>query len=286
MFQLEHSGLRVSILDPIADKNRLGSRYCVGGYVWQVTDADKGELFAGPQFPDPEPRGFDGQGLPEVFEIALGQDQVEVGGEVWVIGVGRVSRESPVKPFHVRNNFTVLDFAKWDVDLSKRVCIMTSRQSFRAWDLQLTRRVSLEGRNLVSSTSVRNLGTTDLPLRWFAHPFFPHAGWEICRFSVECDLPRYLADAGGFRMSAKGFLERVPEHNWKAGCYQLLNLPFGYPIDIHQKHPALGEIKVECRFPLAWMPIWANERTVSIEAYHHTILPGGAQTEWSIRYGF
>src|SRR3954463_13649811 len=113
MFHLENAGLRVSVLDPVADRPRMGTRYCMGGYIWQVRDGSKGDLFSGPQFPNPEPPVFDGQGLPEVFEIALGASTAKVGEDVWVIGVGRVKRESAVRPFHVRNNPTLLEAATW-----------------------------------------------------------------------------------------------------------------------------------------------------------------------------
>ena len=286
MIHLKQNDLTVSILDPIQDQARLGSRYCVGGYIWQVYDEKWGDLFSGPKYPDPNPSGFDGQGCPEIFEIALGQDKAEIGGEVYVVGVGRVRRDSPVKPFHVRNNFTVLEFAKWAVEESTSRVTMKSREICGENDLDLIRSVSLEGRILVSKTTVENKGTLDLPLRWFAHPFFPLAGWESTRFSVDCDLIRYLADSGGFKFNQTGNLERIPEFDWTKGCYQLLNLPFGYPMEFFQKHPTLGEVKVECRFPLAFMPAWANDRTISIEPFHHTILAPGAKTEWSIRYGF
>jgi hypothetical protein len=286
MFHLEQSGIRIAILDPIADRARLGSRYCVGGYVWQATDSVKGDIFSGPKFPDPNPSPFDGQGCPEVFEIALGQQNALVGEEVYVIGVGRVLRESAVKPFHVRNNFTVVEFTPWEVNLTAASCVMKSRQTFQNWDLQLTRSISLESRTLVSTTSVQNFGSTDLPLRWFAHPFFPHAGFASTRFSVECDLIRYLPDIGGFRFNASGYLERIPEYAWKSGGFQLLNLPFGFPMTFQQKHPWLGEIEVDCRFPVAWLPVWSNDRTISLEPYHHTLLKSSAQTEWSIRYAF
>ncbi len=286
MYQIENSEIRISILDPLEDRARLGSRYCTGGYIWQATDSIKGELFSGPKFPDANPSAFDGQGCPEVFEIALGQQSALVGEDVYVIGVGRVLRESPVKPFHVRNNFTVKEFATWDVDLKSASCTMSSRQSFKHWDLLLTKTISLQGRTLVSKTAVANLGKTELPLRWFAHPFFPHAGFECAKFSVECDLIRYLPDIGAYRFNSLGYLERIPEYPWKSGGFQLLNLPFGFPMSFHQRHPLLGEMAVACQFPVAWLPVWANDRTISLEPYYQTLLQVGAQTEWSIEYAF
>ena len=90
MFTLDGENLKLWLLDPVADADKLGSRYCSGGYVWQLADARHGELLSGPCFPSPSPPPFDGQGLPEVFEIALGQDTATLGQDVWVIGVGRV----------------------------------------------------------------------------------------------------------------------------------------------------------------------------------------------------
>jgi hypothetical protein len=286
MHYLENSELRISILDPIADRVRLGSRYCAGGYIWQAEDSRKGELLAGPLFPARDPSPFHGQGLPEVFEIALGQHDAVVGDEVCVIGVGRVKRESPVPPFHVSKNPTVVDFAPWTVAAAPEEVTMSARQTFREWDLSLTRRVRLQGRDLESKNTVENLGKADLPIRWFAHPFFPIAGIGAFRFSRECAFPAYVPEAGGFRFNPRGQLERNPEYPWQAGCYQLLLLPFGYPVDVYQSHPILGEVKAECRFPVAWMPIWGNDRTLSCEPYFHTVLPPGAKTEWSILYRF
>jgi len=286
MFHLENAGLRVAILDPVADRGHIGSRYCAGGYIWQVKDNAKGDLLSGPRYPDPAPPVFDGQGLPEAFEIALGAADAKVGEPVWVIGVGKVKRVSPVRPFHVRDNPTILELASWKTEQAGAMLTMTSRQTFKDWDLLLTRKVLLKGRTLVSGTTVRNQGKADAPIRWFAHPFFPHAGYQVCSLSVECAFPAFVPEAGGFRFDASGAIERNPDFDWNAGCFQLLNLPFGAPVEVRQKHPSLGEVKVECKFPVAWMPIWANENTVSFEPYYHTVVHPGGQTEWTIRYGF
>ena len=99
MYTLESAELTVSILDPVVDQIRLGSRYCVGGYIYQVTDFDQGELLTGPQYPDPYPDTFDGQGAPDMFLTPLGAEDASVGEDVGIIGVGRVRRTSPLNHF-------------------------------------------------------------------------------------------------------------------------------------------------------------------------------------------
>lgn len=286
MLHLEASGLRVSVLDPVADRARLGSRYVTGGYIWQVEDLAKGNLLSGPVHPKPDPSGWDGQGLPEAFEIALGQHRARPGDDVWVIGVGRVKRESPVKPFHVRNNPAVAEFAAWEVAASPTSVVMTSQQDFREWSLRLVRSVRLEGRTLVSSTRVSNTGAVELPLRWFAHPFFPLAGLECFGFSRENVFPFWVAEAGGFEYDAGGWIRRKAGYDWRKGCYQLVQAPFGYPLEAEVRHPLLGRMTVACEFPLAFLPIWANENTMSFEPYLQTqVLPGGSYA-WAMRYSF
>lgn len=162
---------------------------------------------------------------------------------------------------------------------------MVSRQVFAEWDLLLERRVLLTGRELASITTVSNRGKAEAPLRWFAHPFLPPADPEVGRLSLECAFPAWLPAAGGFRIEG-GRIFRDPGYDWKSGCYQLLDIPFGAPLTIHQSHPLLGEAAIECRFPVAWLPLWGNANTVSFEPYFHTVLRPGNQTEWSIRYRF
>lgn len=280
MQSLEDADLTVKILDPLTDTEKLGSRYCSGGYVWQVEDARHGELLAGPCFPDPEPPPFDGQGLPEVFEIALEQDRAEVGADVWVIGVGRVRRESATTPFHVRDNPTVVERTTWAIEASRKSVTMRSREAFSDFELALERTVSLDGRTLTSRTSLENLGEREIPLRWFAHPFFPWPGAECFRASPEVSLP----ENPGFLANARGFVERRPEHQWTKGCYVVPKVALGGELEVVHKHPLVGEVRVACRFPLAWLALWGNHRTVSFEPFHQTPLAPGTRSVWAIEY--
>jgi hypothetical protein len=280
MIALKNSGLTAWILDPAQDREKLGSRYCAGGYIWQVEDDRLGPLLSGPTYPE-KPSGWDGQGLPEVFETALGSDTAEVGEEVCVLGVGKVRRQSPVSPFHVRDNPAVSEFAAWSVESSESVVRMETRQEFRDYAATLVRTVSSQGRVLVSATEISNPGQRPLPVRWFGHPFFP-ATENLFRLSLACGVP----ENPGYFLGDDGLLKRKPDFSWEKGWFQPLQLCFGFPIRAEQKHPLLGRIQVICDFPVARLPIWGNDRTSSFEPYFHDVLEPGASARWSMEYRF
>lgn len=282
MFSLANNELEVTLLDPEADSGRLGSRYCSGGYVYQVTDRRLGPLCAGPEYPLAEPTPFHGQGLPEVFEIALGQHRARVGDEVLVLGVGRVLRESPVRPFHVRDNPTVTERARYEVRREPACVSMTTAQSFEPAAVSLERRVSLEGRTLESCTRVENRGDAALPLRWFAHPFFPFFAGAWLSLSLEADF----AENPGFEWSGDARIVPKAAHVWPSGQYLPLRTALGYDLTARQAHPALGAVEIECRFPLGFLALWGNDRTLSLEPFFHTVLAPGNSVVWSIVYRF
>jgi hypothetical protein len=282
---LADGALTAHVLDPASDGERLGARYCSGGYVWQVTDARHGEVFSGPCFPAAEPPPFDGQGAPEVFELALGQHEAALGDEVYVMGVGRVRRESPVRPFHVRDNPLVTERAVWDVaSPAPHALRFRTHALFRDFALELERRLELRGsaRTLTSSTLVTNLGARALPLRWFAHPFFPWAGERGGRLSLEYALP----DGAALVTDADGFLARRAGSDWSRGHYVLPRVALGGELVVEQCHPRLGLVEVRCGFPLGGLALWGNERTFSFEPFFQTILEPGAEARFGLVYAF
>lgn len=281
MYALSNPELTVLILDPVADRARLGSRYCTGGYIWQVSDARLGNLFTGPEYPN-EPNMFDGQGAPEVFQTPLGAEGAAVGQEVACIGVGRVRRTSPREPFDVRYNPDVTEFVKWEVHCTRDTVTMRTEQSFQDWVYQLERVVKLRNRTVYSSTAIRSVGNTPLPVRWFAHPFFPiPAEDHLCRFS----FPIHLTENPGYFLNADGFVARKSTHDWSRGCRQEPSFdPAGNPLRAVQKHPLLGEVTVATDFPPSFMPIWGNHRTFSFEPYFERALDRDASARWTIEY--
>ncbi len=282
MYALSNPELTVLILDPVADVTRLGSRYCTGGYIWQVLDARHGELFAGPAYPL-APNTFDGQGAPDMFQRALGAEAAPVGGVVGCIGVGLVRRTSPREPFDVRYNPEVIEFVKWEISCSPDSIAMRTEHTFRDWAYRLERTVSLQGRVIRSRTGIRSLGSAPLPVRWFAHPFFPVPSNNVlCRFSFPVGLP---ADSPGYFLDAEGYVARKPAHDWRRGCYQALDLRQpGQVMRATQQHPRLGQLTVATDFAPAFLPIWGNDRTTSFEPYFERVLNQGAEASWSIEY--
>jgi hypothetical protein len=285
MYTLLNAQLSVSILDPIADQHRLGSRYCSGGYIYQVTDALKGELLSGPQYPDPEPNVFDGQGAPDMFFTALMTGEVPVGGEAGCIGVGRVRRTSPLEPFDVRYNPEVSEYVRWEVHTAEHSITMSTRHAFADWGYALTRFVQLNGRRVYSRTTIASEGTAVLPVRWFAHPFWPLTPDHVlCRFTPPLGLP----ENPGYHYNADGYLCRKPEYDWsRGGHFQPLELPAAQAgLTIVEQHPKLGQVSARTDFWPGFMPIWGNTRTFSFEPYFIRSLSAGQSAEWSIEYEF
>jgi hypothetical protein len=282
MYVLENGELTVSILDPQTDLDRCGSRYCVGGYIYQVEDAVHGTLFTGPQWPKPYPDVFDGQGAPDMFATPLGAEDAPVGGEVGIIGVGRVRRTSPIEPFSVRHNPEVIEFLPWTVEEQPHRITMRTEGTFRGWSYRLARHITLTGRSIDSRTEIESTGDAPLPVRWFPHPFYPPTvDGLLCRFS----MPVTLGENPGYFMNAEGWICQRPDFDWGRGCFLAVDFTReGNALTVTQRHPVLGDITAQTDYAPVYLPIWGNSNTFSFEPYFEKQLNRGDSASWGIVY--
>lgn len=284
MYTLQNDELSVSILDPVADRNRLGSRYVTGGYIYQVHDARLGELFSGPQYPDPYPDVIDGQGAPDMFFTPLMEKDTPVGGEVGQIGVGRVLRSSPAEPFSVFQNRQVLEWVVWEIRAEDNRIEMQTSQQFQGWGYELTRRVELRGRQVHSQTLIRSTAVRTLPVRWFAHPFWPIPQDNVlCRVTPQVGMP----ENPGFTFNGEGYICRRADFDWEnRGHFQPLEVLSDKPLQFVEKHPKVGQVTTTTDFTVGYLPIWGNKATFSFEPYFIREMTEGQTAAWTLDYDF
>jgi hypothetical protein len=284
MLTLHNDTLSVDILDPVADRHRLGPRFMTGGYVYQVRDARAGNLLAGPEYPDASPSVTNGQGLPEVFQFTLYSSEEEIPERKLIIGVGIVENSARKAATQLHFDSQVEEFCRWEVEQSSPRLCMTTSQQLGHWSLRLRKVVRLEGRTLTLSTEITNTGVGPLPYRWFAHPFFPVPPDHRCSI-----LPAGVAlnENPGFALQAGGVLVMKSGHPWAEGHFEVARLPEDpVPFRVSQFHPRLRDIDVRCSFVPTRLAIWANDRTFSFEPFTQGDLVPGRIAQWEITYTF
>lgn len=179
MLVIQNSSLSAEIRDPHEELEQLGTRYCHGGYIWQIYDAKGRPLMSGPQYPE-KPTPFDGQGMPEAFKSPeLAQPCI------------------------------------WDIERGDDYVVMVAAQQ----SIKLKREVRIVDNRIESSTTVTNISDGDVPILWFSHPFFPlnanltcgkitppiinlpeSAGYEINAAGMICMKPDYPWPKGLFQL--------------------------------------------------------------------------------------
>jgi len=272
MYKLSNDQLSVSILDPIADQERFGTRYCTGGYIYQIDDGKLGALLAGPTYPD-RFNWFDGQGIPDAFNLSPLRAPTATDSETLIVGIGICDLAER----------TVKSFCQWDIEKSPTAIRMATVQTYEGFALELERTVSLCGRTVRSYTRVVNSGKWPLPIRWFPHPFFPQPDTdEMCRLNIPVSFP----ENPGYEMSESGFILRKGWPWERGGFYQALDHDAQTNLVVLQRHPALGLIAATCSYVPALFPIWGNPNTFSWEPFYERTLAMGQETTWWIDYSF
>ncbi len=282
MLTLSNVDLSVALIDPAnpAERDLLGTRFCWGGYIWQVEDSQVGPLLAGPEWPKPDPIPFNGQGLPESFrhaEFGTGRQLMLEDGRGFIIGIGEVGPGD-------EGELSVLKPCPWSITSSHGAIEFCTEQSGNGYTCQLTRRISLENRKLTSSTRLANLGERTIPLHWFAHPFFAlddrlltcqiPASWDMAEnVGYEFDEAHRLTFKRRFKDEFDGHFE------------QLIVDP-QTPLRATLSHPRLTEVIFSTDFVPSTCPIWGNANTWSIEPYMATELAPGTDRTWNLTYEF
>ncbi len=279
MYTIKSDTLTVMLLDPVDDRARLGTRYCTGGYIFSVRDAQQGELMSGPTYPDSF-NVFDGQGIPDAFNLdpltGLGSPRnagvpVPTDGQALILGIGTVDLSEN----------QVLAWCSWEVVRGDVGIEMATRHSFRGYDLRLRRTVTLRGRTLRSATEIINAGRS-LPVRWFPHPFYPQPKTDaLLKLNITARFP----ENEGYKLGYNGFICRKGE-DWARGYYQALAHDATAPLMVLQRHPKLGLVAATCSYVPDFFPIWGNANTFSWEPFLERTVAPGQTLSWWIDYEF
>jgi hypothetical protein len=270
MFTLRNTALAVEILDPLEDSVRLGTRYCSGGYIFQVTDQRHGPLLSGPTFPDSF-NTFDGQGIPDAFKLGP-LHSTQTLGHALIIGTGVVDLQADA----------LREPCAWVVSRSATALEFVAQQRYEAFEFTLSRTVSLCGRSIRSHTCLANTGRSAVPIRWFPHPFFPQGESDELLW-INC--PLQWQNGAGYRQLENGFIARA-DWPWHEGHYLPLNHAATSPLVAMQRHPLTGLVSAACSYVPDFFPIWGNPATFSWEPFFERTVATGQQTSWWIDYVF
>ena len=269
MFTLKNDTLEVVVLDPVADSGRFGTRYCTGGYIFQVTDATHGPLMTGPTYPDAFD-WFNGQGIPDAFNLA--PLKVAEGNTAMLLGIGLCDLQ--------KNE--IEELCKWQVAQTDGQIKFTTQHVFQDWAVDLVRTVKLINRTIRSETEVRNVGKKFLPISWFPHPFYPHPNTDEL---LKLNIPVTFGESSGYVQAESGFIARKG-WPWTNGHYQALDHAAANALVVIQRHPKLGQVTATCSYIPTFFPIWGNPITFSWEPFYERTVAPGQSASWTIDYDF
>ncbi|MFW6368810.1 MAG: hypothetical protein ACOCZ9_03635, partial [Spirochaetota bacterium] len=263
-----NDSLEVSILDPIADRGRMGPRYCTGGYIFQIQDNHR-PLLSGPTYPESF-NWFDGQGIPDSFAPGALRAARSPSSHALIPGIGLCDTSAR----------TVLEYCEWTVRAEARRIAFRTTQQWEDYSFVLDREVNLSGRVVSSRTRLENLGSEQMPISWFPHPFYPlPSDGALCSFPAPVELAPgstfFVGDDGYLRCSDPAALQPVSVRCHGSG-----------PLSVLQRHPLLGLVAARYSFPAAHIVAWANPNTFSFEPYLEQTIGRGMALEWLAEYHF
>lgn len=286
MFELRSSELTVTVLDPVADRERLGPRYCTGGYIFQIEDGTH-TLLSGPTFPD-EFDVISGQGIPDSFaesplpEVALPlrgsptAQNSDAETAKLVPGVGLCDLAAR----------RVIEFCSWTVDTSPETIRFETSHRWRNYAFNISRVVSVAGRVVRSRTRIDNREGRPVPIRWFPHPFYPverSPSAPLCSFppsshattTVEPGSPYFVGEDGYLRCSDLSLKKVAAVECESAG-----------PFTILQHHPVTGMAAARFSYAPNYVKVWGNSNTFSFEPYFERTVGSNMSLAWLCEYHF
>jgi hypothetical protein len=276
---LRNTHLRIEILDAQAPESD-GTRFVRGGYVWQVRDDAGRPLLAGPEWPEPRPDPFNGQGLPEVLrhsELSTGRPLTHDGERGLIPGVGTAVWETG-RP-------RIVETAQWTTSREDGACHFCTTQRDGARACAVQRSIELRERTLVSRTRVENLGAEEWPLHWFAHPFLPiPPSADVVRWGTP--FAGGVEDNPGFESTGERLRLRRRFTGKDDGHFERLVLATAAPLLARIEHADTGGVEMTTSFVPDEVYVWANGNTFSLEPYLLTTLAPGDARSWWVSYRF
>jgi len=282
MLTLSNRLLEVSVLHPLEDGHLLGPRYCSGCSIWQVSTSTGRALLAGPEYPA-VPSVINGQGTPEVFQHTLFDDPESIPAARLIIGAGLVENSARRQNRESHWDSRVIEPCQWAITRCADSITMATSQHYQSWSFELHRDLRLEASTLHSTTLLRNLGRTELPFRWFAHPFFPFH--EALRFHIE-NLLWPLPENPAFASLEVGAVALRKGYHWSNGYFLDLVDHRGMRFDARIEAPDQGAVRIQSSFPLLKLALWANDKTFSPEPFYAGRIGPGLSEQWSVSYTF
>jgi hypothetical protein len=279
MLHLTNAELTVDLLDPAAEHERLGPRFCWGGYIWQVHDEQVGTLLTGPEWPVATPLPHNGQGLPGSFRHSTteGQPLLWDGAAGLALGAGALGRDAS-------GNVVVTTPTAWQVDMKTDRAVFRARQTMGRWSYELERSIELRGRRIVSRSRLTNRGPEPLKLEWFAHPFFALEAHGKLTATLSKEIS--LAENPGYVLANGELTFKRPFVGLHDGCLVHLELPAAKPFAVSLTHPKLAFLRFATDFAPFKCVLWANGNTLSFEPYLALDLAPGQSREWTLTYEF
>lgn len=281
MLHFANARLRLDLLDPVADRALLGTRYCWGGYIWQVWDLEGPEplpLVRGPEWPAERPVPFNGQGLPESFRhrTLAGTPLTWRGEEGLGVGIGSLGLAAD-------RSVLVAEPCRWEIEPGPDRLVFRTTHAAAGYACAVVRTLALAGRTLTSHTALSNLGPARLALEWFAHPFF-----ALPATGADAALPAgtSIAENPGFALADGRLRERRRFAGQNDGHMDQVRLPAGEPLAASLPHPARGPVAFRTSFVPDRCVVWGNDRTFSLEPYLVLDLAPGETRTWSLHYAF